>query len=700
MWFIGILKKFIGILTNIAQSIMKSINNRFKNEDGKIAEVSTIKKIFKIVLILLVIGIAFRMLTNHEDMSIYDKYNTENKTPFQTARQIGDDANAQDRKNSISRDLETNNNLGRNESSSGPFSLSPGEANKFSCSEAIKKIQRGDALDKSERNLFKNCLDQNLTETPTIVSNIYPKIANADAPLDSNKAKNAVDTVEGTDEKAKELLGIANKGIGAPTGSQEQEMSEKILEWLPSFSKEVKEKTIELANKGDAENASKLIENEQKATPTKVLVDQNISSNDQGNTANQNEGSKLSQSEDKIDKESSAERRANIDEAAKLNQEKIKDLAELDSLQKELKAYNLPDEKTKEIDNIFSNIDPNLTGEAKDAAYAKAQASCEKSLAGNPKAKEICSKFQKISKLKTTLNIITEKELFFTRKTGKDPYNYLRYVANTKNGPTAINGARFISQDNGDSNNNKPIKEVDDQLKAYRIDPDVYKTKKLLELKKDRRTNVTNLSGEEDNDQTQRPEFKVADAVFYVGGDQKGITFPVNVKVPCIVADTIYVSDQNLGDKPIHLRLTADVFNPKNNKIIAHKGSLLSGKASSLDMDTKTLTVNFSKISDGPVSDDIQLSVSIRGEAWDTKGKQITGAVLVDYATSILDKITSDSKSSLSSTDQALLDVVNQSSVTAATSAVQKIAQQLATDLQNAKKLFFAPEGAKVIIYP
>lgn len=707
-WFLGLLKKFGAILVDIANSIWKSITNRFKNEDGKIAEESSIRKMGKIFLVLLVLGVAYRVFTRNDNPSVFDRYNKENKPPFQVGKQIGNDSGSLELKSSFEKEMRlTDGTLKTTEesTSSGVFSLTPSDANKFSCSEVLKKIQRGEALNKSEREFFKSCLDKNLTVTPAIADKIYPKIASDERPLDPNQAKNAVDTVEGRDDRNKELLNIANKGINAPTGSQEQEMSSKILDWLPSFSPGTKEKTIALAKSGNHEEASKVIEAEQKTTPTKAL-------NDQGDKTTKDQNStdlSLKTNDQAIDKESAETRLANNAEATRISQEKTRNQNDLSRVQDEIKKYNLPSEKSKEITDIYSSVDPKLNDEAKEEAYRQAQVTCEKSLEGNPKAKEICSKFQKQARLNVELGLISERELLFVKKTGKDPYTYLRYVANFKNGPTAINGARFISQNNeNDSINDNGTdadKEVkrrleEERLRKLSVDPDVYRTKKLLEMRKDQRENINNINGEISTEQTQKPDFTVASAIFYVNTDTKGIVFPVNVKVPCVLADTIYVSDQNLGDKPVHLRITADVFNPRDNSIIAHKGSILSGRPSNLDMETKTLTAIFSKISDGPISDDIQLTVSIRGEAWDTKGKQITGAVLVDYATSILDKITADSKSSVSASDQALLDVVNQSSVTAATSAVQKISQQLATDLQNAKKLFFAPEGARLIIYP
>ena len=709
-WILGIFKKIAVILTDIAESIWKSISNRYKKPDGKIAEVSTVKKFGKVLLALMVVGVVYRIATNNQDNSMFDKYNSENKTPFKIGKPIGNDGAADELKANMERELrslgkeEISPNSNSTESSSGLFNLTT-SVNKFSCSEIVKKIQRSEVLSSEERVFFGECFGGKFIDTPKEVTNIYPKISDKENPLDSVKSKNTIDAVLSGDESDKKLLATANEAISSPTGSKAQDFSFKILDKIPAMKKEDKAQFNEMTRTGNMEAAEKLIDSvKMEADKANTDGTSNTPGVVQGNEGNNplNETNKLTEEEvNDINKKSN--------EAAEILKQKEKAEKDLGRIESEIDAYNLPAEKRNEIEGLYSNIDPNLKGEALAKAEAEAFKSCLEKLSGDPRANEICSKFKKQAELRRILNVIKERELSFTNKTKKSPFEYLSYALKIRDVKIAVNSARFISQGddygtNGDdiediNGPKEDLSELDKLLKNSKsIDPDIYRTRRLLESKKDNRTNATNITGIENALETQSPVLKVSDTLVYSSKDTKGITFPVNVKIPAVLAETIYVSDQSLSDKPIHLRIKGDVFNPLKNKIIVHKGATLSGRATSMDVDTKTLTVSFNKISDGPISDDIQLTVTIKGAAWDTKGKQITSAVLVDYATSILDKVTSDSKGD--SADQVLLDVINQSSVTAATSAVQKVAQQLATDLQNAKKLFFAPEGARIIIYP
>lgn len=719
-WIVNLLRKFQAFITNIADRAWKSFTNRFRKEDGKNASVSQVKTIAKIVVGVIVVGILYRMVTNKENFSVFDRYNSELTPHIEVGKTIGNDGASREFKLQVERELQDTDNkqigtigaAGNTNGigSDGLLGLSPQDANKFSCSEVTKKIQRGEGLNVPERGFFRTCIEKSFVDVPNEANAIYNKIASAEAPLESNKAKNAVDAVVNNDDKDRSLLAIANKGVEAPTGSMDQEVSSSILDTIPAMSPEVKDKVISASKIGDHEEIKKVIEE----TSRKMAQEKTDSLVGSGGS-DRNEKTKVDPTDQKeVEKQIGAEtelgRKNNVEEAARLNKEKTSIQNELDKNQKELAAYGLSNNKTREINDVFNNIDSNLSESDRNAAMEKAVMSCEAKLLGNPRAKEICSKFAKIARLTKASNILKEQDLMFVRKVGKDPFSYLKYVSKISGGSIAINGIRFVAPKEELAKNEKDTFSEDDTHKKERleeekrrllskVDPDIYKTRKLLQMRQDFRENSNTISGEVDP-QAQPIEMKVSDAVFFVNKDVGGVRFPVNVKVPAVLTDTIYVSDQNLGEKPVHLKLTGDVFNPKDNKILIHKGSILSGRATSLDVETKTLNVSFNKISNGPNSDDVQLTVSIRGEAWDTKGKQITGALLVDYASSVLDKINSNAKDNLASSDQALLDVIQQSNVQAATSAVQKIAQQMATDLQNAKKLFFAPEGSKIIIYP
>jgi hypothetical protein len=84
------------------------------------------------------------------------------------------------------------------------------------------------------------------------------------------------------------------------------------------------------------------------------------------------------------------------------------------------------------------------------------------------------------------------------------------------------------------------------------------------------------------------------------------------------------------------------------------------------------------------------------------KLKQITGAVLTDWMSSITDKIKNDSKAALtaSGTNATLLQTLSNANTSLATSATDKIANYLAADLQNAKYIYFAPKGVPLIFQP
>lgn len=166
-------------------------------------------------------------------------------------------------------------------------------------------------------------------------------------------------------------------------------------------------------------------------------------------------------------------------------------------------------------------------------------------------------------------------------------------------------------------------------------------------------------------------------------------------------SDEILVSDKNFQGNPVRLTLKQDAHALDNGKVLIPKGSMIFGKISALDFNTKTITVQMDRAQVGNKIIPINITTNIRGEVLDTRGREITSAVLLDFVSAITDNYrkTAEDEFSLNKTP-TIMDATTNGVAGGISTSMEKLAQLFADDLKNASKIFYLPANYRMVIYP
>lgn len=182
---------------------------------------------------------------------------------------------------------------------------------------------------------------------------------------------------------------------------------------------------------------------------------------------------------------------------------------------------------------------------------------------------------------------------------------------------------------------------------------------------------------------------------------------PPDLKIPGILLTEILISDKDPAPTEVRVKIASNVLNPLTSEVLIPKGSIAIGKASSFDPATKTMNVSLPKISIGSNKVlDISLSVGsadlspvLRGEVYDTKTKELTGAFVSSFTTGALSAFAQQYISPLENSDY-IGENVTGSILTGGAEVARMIQENFAQSMQNAPKVFYVPANIPVVLTP
>jgi len=190
----------------------------------------------------------------------------------------------------------------------------------------------------------------------------------------------------------------------------------------------------------------------------------------------------------------------------------------------------------------------------------------------------------------------------------------------------------------------------------------------------------------------------------------KNYNLPPDLKIPTVVESAVFVSSNDSANRRVIAKILDNVYNPENNDILLPKGSKVICTTTSFDVNTKLMQVGCSKVRVGNETLDIGFNLvdstgksGIPGGVLRTRHKQITAAVLTDFAAGVTEFFSRYAQ------QQMLQNGINNLSLTNSTTGaafqglsggLTKIAETLTQDLQNAPDIFFSPVGIKMVLIP
>lgn len=168
-----------------------------------------------------------------------------------------------------------------------------------------------------------------------------------------------------------------------------------------------------------------------------------------------------------------------------------------------------------------------------------------------------------------------------------------------------------------------------------------------------------------------------------------------------INAEDIWLSDKNFSDSPVRFIIRQNAYALSDGRTVIPKGSMVFGKVSGLDFNTKTIKFAIDRAQVGNKIIAVKISATIRGEVLDTRGRELTAALLVDFVSSISDYYRKTAENEFDAIKApSIMDAGTNAVSASLSSGMDKITQLLADDLKNASKIFFLPANARIMIYP
>lgn len=201
-------------------------------------------------------------------------------------------------------------------------------------------------------------------------------------------------------------------------------------------------------------------------------------------------------------------------------------------------------------------------------------------------------------------------------------------------------------------------------------------------------------------DPTQLEKAQLSASSFYIQQAQvdRSLKLPPTLKIAALLEDPIWVSEGSSGN-PVNIRIVQDIKDPLTNETIITKHSLAAGTLGSFDPDAENIPVDISQVVVGNETRDISFRVIIPGKVKHTRGEQLGALMLTEFASGVAEFFRSQAEREFSDAE-ILSNALAGSGAGAATRAGERITEFLAQDLRNVKRIFYAPPGIPLVLYP
>lgn len=196
----------------------------------------------------------------------------------------------------------------------------------------------------------------------------------------------------------------------------------------------------------------------------------------------------------------------------------------------------------------------------------------------------------------------------------------------------------------------------------------------------------------------------VAQLKFFTDQGVKGFEIPADARVPAVLDSEILVSDKQ-GGVIVRVKIIQDIYDT-NNVLVIPKNSLALAQSGSFDPDTGIMNLSIDKVVVGGKTITTRFTVGsgdgssgLKGEIRDTTGKYLLGAFIPAFAGSALSYFSqSQVQPYLQSTNAQ--QVLTGSALAGSAEVMNRIAELAASKMLNAAKIYWAPKGIPVVLYP
>ena len=186
----------------------------------------------------------------------------------------------------------------------------------------------------------------------------------------------------------------------------------------------------------------------------------------------------------------------------------------------------------------------------------------------------------------------------------------------------------------------------------------------------------------------------------------KEVNLTANMKIPGVLDSMILVSDKG-NPQIVRIRILEDVRNPDNNVIVFPKGAIAIAKTSGFDAETGVMDFAVTKVIVGSGKTiEVRLNVGsadgtmgLKGQIRDTRGKYLLGAFITSFTAGALNWFSQQIVQPFQDSTNTG-DALTGAGLAGGAEVMTKISEMYAQDLQGAARIYYAPKGVPIVLFP
>lgn len=635
----------------VVNFIRKTVMRSTDRKDGKIIDAKSTRKGVVALGALLVVLFVYGIFRNTQEESPINNFQNEITTKLPISQGVGapnfNKGDLEGFKNNL--DEIAKNNVDASNIPMPDSLSSPGKIpNKFECNELLQGVKNGDILSDTQKNDLNVCMDKNILPMSDDQKSALKQAIN-----DPNLTPEARKLLAAYAENPNSLSEEDRKIVKGLMSSDPEVRALAMGALAPGLSAEEKKKALAAldgALQGDKSSMGTV----------KTIVEQ---------------GKKLAE---EAGKKSSSILPSFLGGSSKDSGEKNESNNPFNfSLPKYAGAKELDNEIAKNEEKIARNaLEMKETGD-------KIKNELEKPEDQRQMLEAAYAQMARLSKEQAELKKSNEQKKLQLKTMAQEMNNDLAVI---KNGMRSRSTSGIGIFEEVPELNNTEIKDLsEDELRLL----------KLLEGKEDRFNKKRKNFVLEGNGGDSG---KLVVAEFFNKGE---LQINPAVRLLADLDDDIWCSDKNYSEYTVMARLRQDAVEIDSGNVVLYKGSLIFGKISSINSGIDTATVVFDRAQVGAKIVKIKITTQIRGTIKETRGEQITAAIITEMAASISDGIKEQGDNELDAiSNPTIVDKVNNATTGAIGSGLNKLAQVISGDLQNASRIYHARKGTKLVLNP
>lgn len=191
-----------------------------------------------------------------------------------------------------------------------------------------------------------------------------------------------------------------------------------------------------------------------------------------------------------------------------------------------------------------------------------------------------------------------------------------------------------------------------------------------------------------------------------VSADTKDrITLDSKAKIPAIIVSEIMYAAGG-PNQQVRVRVLENMFDVETNKIAIPKNQILLAQASTFSEETGIMDLRFSKVRVGKKVYDVAISVGsadgtsgLKGDVYSRTGQKLLAALVTSFSAGVLSWFSSDISNRYGQA-RSFGQAATGASLSGAAEVGNKIATQMASNLNNIPAVFYVPAGTNIVLFP